>query len=62
MKVKASHVIGGLFVVGLLIYFLTRREVHGTVTALETEATVSPGPRNENFTGSVSFGTELQGS
>lgn len=52
---KSSHVIGAIFVVGLIIYFFSKRKVSATVTADESNAVVT------SATGSVSYGTELQG-
>ncbi len=55
-KVSGGHVIAAILVVGLLIYIYSKRKVSGTVTAVASEATVT------SSKGTVSFGTELQGS
>lgn len=54
-KVSNGHVIAAILVVGLVIYIYSKRKVSGTVTAVESEATVT------SSAGTVSFGTELQG-
>lgn len=55
-KVSGGHVIAAILVVGLVIYIYSKRKVSGTVTAVASQATVT------SSAGTVSFGTELQGS
>lgn len=52
MKLKSSHVIGAIFVIGLLIYWFSKRQVHATISVGEEGPTVSGH-------GTVSYGTEL---
>jgi len=52
---KSHHVIAGILIVGLLIYLYSKRKVSGTVIAQESGAVIT------SSTGSVSYGTELQG-
>lgn len=54
-KMSSGHIIAAILVVGLVIYIYSKRKVAGTVTAVESEATVT------SSKGTVSFGTELQG-
>ena len=53
---KSSHVIAAVFIVGLLIYFFSKKTVSGTVTADSKDAVITSSP------GTVSYGTELGGS
>lgn len=50
---RASHVIAAIVVVGLVIYFFSKRTVSGTITVGEGTVTGSSD-------GTVSYGTELK--
>ena len=54
MALKSSHVIGAIFVIGLLLYLFSKRQVHGTISVGPEGPTVSSA-------GTVSYGTELMG-
>ena len=53
---KTHYVIAGIFIAGLVIYFYTRTKVTGTIIAGGPDVVVTPS------NGTVSYGTELQGS
>lgn len=64
-KIKGSYVVGAVVIVGLLIYFFSKRKVGGSVTAMESEASVTYTKNVDGHTmvpgagqGTVDFGTE----
>jgi hypothetical protein len=60
MKITSNHVIGAVFVIGILIYFFSKKTVSGTITADESNATFVTKPSGgSSSTGTVSYGTEL---
>ncbi len=67
MKMKSSYIVGGIIAIGLLLYLFSKRKVSGTVTALESDATITYTRNAKGETmlpdsgqGTVDFGTELQ--
>jgi len=54
MKIKSTHVIAAIFIVGLIIYVFTKKKVTGVVIADESEAIITLSGR-----GTVSYGMEL---
>jgi hypothetical protein len=57
MKMSSGHIIAAILIAGLVIYMFSKRKVTGTVTADQSNASVTP-----SSSGTVSYGTELQGS
>ena len=66
-KLKDGYVVAAIIAIGLAIYYFSKRKVTASVTALESEASISynRNVRGETLLpnagqGTVDFGTELQ--
>ena len=64
-KIKGSYVVGAVIAIGLFLYFFSKRKVGGTVTAMESGASVTYSKNVDGRTmvpgaeqGTVDFGTE----
>jgi len=53
MKIKTWHVVIFILLIGLGIYVFSKQDVHGTVTADESDAVITR-------RGTISYGTETK--